>query len=105
MLEARRVARRACLLGPFLGRDERGAKTLGISPLNGPTNTNWLSTSRPQERLATRACTGAFGSSVKPIDFRPCPFGAHAEPIVVTIPGEQPAYVIACPECGATGPK
>jgi hypothetical protein len=38
-------------------------------------------------------------------DFRPCPFCAHAEPMVVTIAGEQPAYVIACPECGATGPK
>jgi hypothetical protein len=25
--------------------------------------------------------------------------------MVVTIPGEQPTYVIACPECGATGPK
>jgi hypothetical protein len=24
---------------------------------------------------------------------------------VVTIAGERPAYVIACPECGATGPK
>jgi len=34
-------------------------------------------------------------------NFRSCPFCAHAEPIVVTIP----AYVIACPECGATGPK
>ena len=39
------------------------------------------------------------------LDFRPCPFCAHTEPIVVTIAGEQPAYVIACPECGATGPK
>ena len=38
-------------------------------------------------------------------DFRPCPFCAHAKPIVVTIPGDPLAYVIACPECGATGPK
>jgi hypothetical protein len=38
-------------------------------------------------------------------NFRPCPFCAHAEPIVVTIAGERPAYVIACPECGATRPK
>jgi hypothetical protein len=38
-------------------------------------------------------------------DLRPCPYCAHAEPIVVTIEGEQPANVIACPECGATGPK
>jgi len=38
-------------------------------------------------------------------DFSPCPFCAHAKPIVVTIAGDPPAYVIACPECGATGPK
>jgi hypothetical protein len=38
-------------------------------------------------------------------DFRLCPFSARDKPIVVTIAGEQPAYVIACPECGATGPK
>jgi hypothetical protein len=31
-------------------------------------------------------------------DFRPCPFCAHAELVVVTIAGEPPAYVIACPE-------
>ena len=34
-----------------------------------------------------------------------CPFCALAPPIVVTITGNPPAYVIACPECGATGPK
>ena len=38
-------------------------------------------------------------------DFRPCPFCAHDGPIVVTIPEDPPAYVIACPECGASGPK
>ena len=38
-------------------------------------------------------------------DFRPCPFCAHVDPIVVTIASELPAYVIACPECGATGPN
>ena len=37
--------------------------------------------------------------------FAPAPCCAHAEPIVVRIAGEQRAYVIACPECGATGPK
>ena len=34
-------------------------------------------------------------------DVRLCPFCAHAKPIMVTIEGEEPAYVIACPECGA----
>ena len=38
-------------------------------------------------------------------EFRLSPFCAHAEPIVVTVAGKQQAYVIACPECGATGPK
>ena len=38
-------------------------------------------------------------------DFRQCPFCDHALPIVVTVPSGQPAYVIACLECGATGPK
>jgi hypothetical protein len=38
-------------------------------------------------------------------DFRLCPLCAHAVPIVVTIAGDPPAYVIACSECGATGPK
>ena len=38
-------------------------------------------------------------------DLRPCPFCAHAKPIVVTIAGEPPANVIAGPECSATGPK
>ena len=42
---------------------------------------------------------------VDSLDFRSRPFCAHAEPIVATIPGEEPAYVIACPECGATAPK
>jgi len=44
-------------------------------------------------------------SNLAPDNLRNCPFCAHAEPIVVTIAGEQPAYVIACPEYGATGPK
>jgi len=38
-------------------------------------------------------------------DFRLCPFCAHDKPIIVTIAGEQAAYVITRPECGATGPK
>ena len=38
-------------------------------------------------------------------DLRPCPFCAHGAPIVVTIAGEHAAYVIARPECGATGAK
>ena len=38
-------------------------------------------------------------------EFRLCPFCAHDKPIVVTIAGEPSAYVIACSECGATGPK
>jgi hypothetical protein len=50
-----------------------------------------------QERLESRRMNSA--------GFRLCPFCAHDKPIVVTIAGEQPAYVIACPECGATGPK
>jgi len=33
------------------------------------------------------------------------PFCAHAEPIVVTIASYPPAYMTACPECGATEPK
>jgi hypothetical protein len=37
------------------------------------------------------------------MDFRPCPFCAHAEPIVVTIAGNQPAYVIACPDAARPG--
>ena len=35
----------------------------------------------------------------------PCPFCAHAEPIVATIAGEQPAYIIPCPESVTTRPK
>jgi hypothetical protein len=38
-------------------------------------------------------------------DFRVCPSCAHADPIVVTIPGKQPAYVIARSDYGCTGPK
>ena len=38
-------------------------------------------------------------------DMRLCPFCAHAAPIIVTVPRDPMAYVIACPECGATGPK
>ena len=38
-------------------------------------------------------------------DFRQCPFCAHDKPIIVIIPGSPPAYAVACPECGATGPK
>ena len=38
-------------------------------------------------------------------DFRPCPFCAHDKPIVVTITGDPPVYIVACPECGASGPK
>ena len=38
-------------------------------------------------------------------DFRPHPFWVHDKPIVVTIPGEPPACVIAFPECIAARPK
>jgi hypothetical protein len=38
-------------------------------------------------------------------DCRSCSFCAKDKPIIVTIVGEPPAYVIACPECGATGSK
>lgn len=38
-------------------------------------------------------------------ELRPCPFCAHEQPIVVTIAGEPPVYIVACPECGASGPK
>jgi len=38
-------------------------------------------------------------------EFRLCPFCAHDKPIVVQIPSPKAAFVIACPDCGATGPK
>jgi transcription elongation factor Elf1 len=38
-------------------------------------------------------------------ELRPCPFCAHETPIVVTIAGAPPVYIVACPECGASGPK
>ncbi len=38
-------------------------------------------------------------------ELRPCPFCAHETPVVVTIAGEPPVYIVACPECGASGPK
>src|SRR4030095_10532520 len=41
----------------------------------------------------------------QPIDFRPCPFCAHEKPVVVTIAGDPPVYIVACPECDASGPK
>ena len=67
-------------------------------------------------RLHREICDGReFGGLVnntdRPVfameahDFRPCPFCAHDKPIVVAIPGDQPAFIIARPECGASGPK
>ena len=38
-------------------------------------------------------------------DPRLCPFCAHDKPIIVEVPGDEPAFVVMCPECGATGPK
>jgi transcription elongation factor Elf1 len=38
-------------------------------------------------------------------ELRPCPFCAHETPIVVTIAGDPPVNIVACPECGASGPK
>jgi transcription elongation factor Elf1 len=38
-------------------------------------------------------------------ELRPCPLCAFNKPVVVTIAGESPVYIVACPECGASGPK
>jgi hypothetical protein len=38
-------------------------------------------------------------------ELRPCPLCTHEKPIVVTIAGEPPVHVVACPECSASGPK
>ena len=57
----------------------------------------------PVPPLEWRRTTGHNqGLAMQPADLRPCPFCANDKPIIVMM-GKSPAYVIACPECGANG--